>query len=346
MKERTLCTALVEEAVVGGCRREQACEDLGVSIRTVERWAGRPEGDERHGPLTAPSNKLTQEERTLVIEVATSPLYRDQSPSQIVPRLADLGVYVASESSFYRILAAEKMLTHRQASRPATCHRPEALTATAPNQVWSWDITYMRSLVAGMFFYLYLTLDVFSRKIVAWEVYEKESSDYAADLVGRACADEGIAGPGLVLHSDNGGPMKGATMLATLQRLCVIASFSRPSVSDDNPYSEALFRTLKYRPGYPSKPFATAEEARAWVEGFVRWYNTEHLHSGIRFVTPHDRHQGLDAEILLQRKATYELAKKKNPSRWSRTTRNWEPVKTVFLNPLKEEQISATKMAA
>ena len=346
MNERALCTDLVAEAVAGGCRREKACEDLGVSLRTVERWVGRPEGDQRLGPLTTPANKLTEPERKQVIELATSPLYRDQSPSQIVPRLADLGVYVASESSFYRILAAAKMLTHRQASRPATAHRPEAFTATAPNQVWSWDITYMRSLIAGMFFYLYLTLDIFSRKIVAWEVYEKESPDYAADLVRNACADEGIEGPGLVLHSDNGGPMKGATMLATLQRLGVIASFSRPSVSDDNPYSEALFRTLKYRPGYPSKPFNTKEEARSWVEGFVRWYNTEHLHSAIRFVTPQDRHQGCDPQILLHRKNVYEMAKKKHPSRWSKTTRNWEPVKKVFLNPLKEEKNSDTKKAA
>lgn len=346
MSDRVQCVNVVKEAVTEGCRRVRACDILGVSIRTVERWAHRPEGDARQGPLTTPGNKLTELERQRVIALATSPAYRDLSPSQIVPRLADQGEYVASESTFYRILAEVDMLTHRHASRPPTSHRPEAFAATAPNEVWSWDITYMKAPIVGVFFYLYLMLDIFSRKIVSWEVHERESTDDAAELIRRACADEGIDRPGLVLHSDNGGPMKGATMLATLQRLGVVASFSRPSVSDDNPYSEALFRTLKYRPGYPTKPFATIEEARAWVKGFVRWYNTEHLHSGIRFVTPESRHQRGDAEILRQRKHVYEMARQKHPSRWSKTTRNWEPVNCVLLNPLKEKRISDTKIAA
>ena len=137
----------------------------------------------------------------------------------------------------------------------------------------------------------------------------------------------------LVLHSDNGGPMKGATMLATLQKLGVMPSFSRPHVSDDNPYSEALFRTLKYRPEYPGKPFETPEAALAWVSVFVLWYNTEHLHSGIRFVTPDDRHFGRSETILANRRKVYEKAKRKNPERWSGETRNWAPVETVVLNP-------------
>lgn len=127
--------------------------------------------------------------------------------------------------------------------------------------------------------------------------------------------------------------MKGATMLATLQRLGVVPSFSRPGVSNDNPFSESLFRTLKYRPEYPSQPFKNEQEAQRWVDNFVRWYNTEHLHSEIRYVTPDDRHYGQEAAKLSKRKNVYELARKKNPGRWTRKTRNWKPVEAVHLNP-------------
>jgi len=138
----------------------------------------------------------------------------------------------------------------------------------------------------------------------------------------------------LVIHSDNGGPMKGASLLATLQSLGIVPSFSRPRVYDDNPYSEALFRTLKYRPEYPSLPFGSLEEARRWVEGFVRWYNTEHRHSAIRFVTPQVRHAGAESQVLFRRKEVYEAAKRRNPGRWSGTTRNWSPITEVILNPV------------
>ncbi|MCP3961575.1 MAG: transposase, partial [bacterium] len=144
-----------------------------------------------------------------------------------------------------------------------------------------------------------------------------------------------------------GGPMKGSTMLATLKRLGVVASFSRPRVSDDNPYSEALFRTLKYRPEYPSGPFASLEEARRWVEGFVRWYNGEHLHSAIRFVTPAARHSGREQEILRHRQEVYERARRRNPGRWSGATRNWHPIEVVALNPEKKTaETGLTEVAA
>ena len=151
----------------------------------------------------------------------------------------------------------------------------------------------------------------------------------------KAHLREGVLGDDLVLHSDNGSPMKGATMLATLQRLGVMPSFSRPSVSDDNPYSEALFKTLKYHPGFPDKPFESLEEAQRWVAGFVRWYNELHRHSALRFVTPGQRHRGEDIAVLEQRHALYEAAKVGHPERWSGSTRNWEPEGTVYLNPGK-----------
>jgi transposase InsO family protein len=175
--------------------------------------------------------------------------------------------------------------------------------------------------------------DVFSRKIVGWAVHETECNEHAARLLEESCAREGIARDRLVLHSDNGSPMKGATILATLQRLGVVTSFSRPRVSDDNPYSESLFRTLKYRPEYPGRGFASLDDARAWVCAFVRWYNTEHRHSAIRFVTPEQRHSGQDKDLLSERHQVYEAARRRHPDRWSRATRNWSPIEQVVLNP-------------
>jgi putative transposase len=196
--------------------------------------------------------------------------------------------------------------------------------------------TYLASAIRGLFYRLYLIEDLFSRKIVAWEVHAEENADHASHLIERACLAEGIHRPGLVLHSDNGSPMKGATMLGTLQRLGIIPSFSRPSVSDDNPYVESLFRTLKYTPAYPNQPFASIEAARAWVARFVHWYNEEHRHSAIRYVTPGQRHRGEDIAILANRQRVYEDARRANPNRWSQQTRNWAPIEEVWLNPMKE----------
>ena len=263
-------------------------------MRTFERWKKNPnQGDRRRGPNTVPANKLSPEERKRILEVANSVEYRDLPPSQIVPKLADQGEYVASESSFYRVLREEKLLSHRGKAQPRTHSRPDPLIATGPNQVWSWDITYLLSAIQGMFFYAYLFIDIFSRKIVAGEVFERQDGAYSALMLRKACLQYGISPGEVVLHADNGKPMKGATMLATLQNLGVAASFSRPSVSDDNPYSESLFRTMKYRPEYPTKPFETLEQARAWLDKFIDWYNNCHLHSGITFVTPAQRHAGV-----------------------------------------------------
>lgn len=325
---------LVDSAVASGARIEPAASILGLSARTVMRWRRQNGGcDQRRGPVTTPANKLTGREKQQILDVANSGAYRDMSPKQIVPKLADQGVYIASESSFYRVLKEHEMIQHRQRSKPATHHRPSEHVASGPNQVWSWDITYLRSSVRGMFFYLYMIVDVWSRKVIAATVFEQESMDLAAHLFTHACFIHGLQPEGLVLHSDNGGPMKGSTMQATLQKLGVIPSFSRPMVSDDNPYSEALFRTMKYRPEYPSGAFESVEQAQQWVDQFVSWYNTCHLHSAIRFVTPDDRHYGREEQILANRRAVYEKARRRHPNRWSRQTRNWNPVRLVWLNP-------------
>jgi len=319
---------------------------MDINVRTYRRWKDNPAGDKRRGPITEPANKLSPEEREEVIAVATCEEYRDLPPSQIVPRLADRGQYVASESTFYRILKEQDMLSHRGRAKPATHKKPEPLIATGPNQVWSWDISYLKSVVQGIFFYAYIIIDIYSRKIVAADVFEIESSEYASRLVKKACLIEGIGLNELALHSDNGSPMKGATLLATLQKLGVMPSFSRPAVSNDNPYSEALFRTLKYCPEFPTKPFQSVEAASAWLKTFTDWYNNIHLHSGIKFITPSDRHLGKDLQILQTRKDVYENARSENPNRWSKDTRNWNPITEVYLNPLKIKEGNDMKIAA
>jgi putative transposase len=328
---------LIDKAVAGGARLAKAAAIVGLSARCVIRW--RQSGvleDQRKGPATAPANKLSEQERMKVVEVANSARFRDVSPKQIVPTLADQGVYIASESSFYRVLKEQEMVKHRQPSKPASHNKPHEHVASGPCQVWSWDITYLRSPVQGMFFYLYMIVDVWSRKIMAANVFEEESMDLGAMLMTNACFTHRVDPEGLVLHSDNGGPMKGSTMLATLQKLGVVPSFSRPKVSDDNPYSESLFRTMKYRPQYPAHPFESLVDAQQWVDEFVCWYNTRHLHSSIRFVTPDDRHYDREHSILANRQSVYERARSRHPSRWSRQTRNWNPVLLVKLNPEKE----------
>lgn len=324
---------LIEEAVTAGARREKACEMLGLTARTLGRW-GDDREDGRHGPKSAPPNKLSAVERQRVVDVATSPEFRDLSPKQIVPQLADRKKYIASESTFYRVLRAENM-QHRRGAARAPSPRPREHVATGPWQVASWDITYLKSLVRGKFFFLYLVVDVWSRKILGWDVHDIESADLAAALIQRIRdqAGPGVDLRGWVLHADNGGPMRGATMLATMQRLGVVPSFSRPSVSNDNPFSESLFRTMKYVPEYPRDGFATLETARTWVAAFVAWYNHEHHHSGIGFVAPDDRHTGRDVAILAARRVTYEHARRRNPKRWPRHTRPWVRPAVVRLNP-------------
>jgi transposase InsO family protein len=324
---------LVDQAMKQGATLEAACERLGLSARTVQRWRQPQTAEDRRcGPRTRPANRLSEAERQRILTVANTEEFRDMSPKQIVPTLADRGQYVASESSFYRVLREAKQLAHRGRAR-APVARPKAEhLASRPCQVWSWDITYLRGPVRGSFLYLYLVVDVFSRRIMGWQVHTEESAEHAAQLIRSAWEAAGKP-EGLVLHSDNGGPMKGATMLATLQWLGVAPSFSRPRVSDDNAFSEALFRTLKYRPSFPREAFASVDDARAWVACFAAWYNGQHRHSAIRFVTPDERHFGAEAAVLAHRHDVYLHARRRAPERWSRHTRDWTPAGSVRLNP-------------
>ncbi len=268
------------------------------------------------------------------MNVLTSSRYAGLSPKQLVPQLADEGLYLASESTMYRLqrrhglCGQKRTVTRTHVTRACTVHH-----ATQPNQVWSWDITRLPTTLRGWFLHLYLMMDVWSRRIMGWRVAGAESAAIASELVTQICRDSNIDPCGLVLHSDNGAAMRGSTMIATLQWLGVVPSFSRPHVSDDNPYSEALFRTLKHTPAYPRLPFADIASAERWVARFVDWYNGVHRHSAIRYVTPDERHFGQEQAVLARRHELYENARAANPERWSRATRNWTPVSLVTLNP-------------
>ena len=343
--ERQQIIDWVDEAHSNGARYVRTAEVIGLPVRTLERWrlSSRSGDDARQHAATsrAPTNKLTQVEREAILNLVNQPRFSHLPPKQVVAILADEGLYLGSESSFYRVMREAKQIKRRDFTQAHSRVRPDPLAASGPNQVWSWDITYIASTVKGQFFYLYLFLDIYSRKIVGWEIYNTQTAELAQKVVIKACLREQVTKDQVRLHSDNGSPMKGATMLATLERLGVMPSFSRPSVSNDNAYSESMFRTLKYHSRRPSKPFDTLEEAREWVAQFVSWYNQEHRHSGITFVTPDQRHRGEDVELLAKRHQLYLTAREKNPQRWSGETRNWEPVGPVSLNPQNESKGAA-----
>ncbi len=329
---------LLAEAIAAGASQMSACGIIGIPARTMQRWRKFPEqGDRRPQRVQSPPNRLTDIERQRIVKVANSPEFGHQSPCQIVPQLADKGIYIGSESTFYRVLRSAGQIQHRGRANAPVWKKPDPLRATAPNQLYSWDITYLPTTVKGRHYYLYLFLDIFSRKAIGWAVYENELSDLASDVLRDVCAREGIEPGQVVLHSDNGNPMKGASMLAMMQELGVARSLSRPSVSNDNPYSESQFRTMKCHPTYPRKPFADLTEARNWVAQFIEWYNEQHRHSSIGFVTPSQRHAGLDKNILKHREVVYEEARLRNPNRWPGNTRNWTRVDEVHLNPSKSD---------
>lgn len=339
---RKTALTLINEAVEAGASLVLACAEVGICRRTHDRWRGqvRLQGsclDRRtlqKSPLIACQRRLTDEEREEVLRTCNSERFASKPPSQIVPILAEEGIYLCSEATMYRILKEAKQGEKRgRARRLNQPSKPSEVKVTAAGQCYSWDITFLPSLVRGHFFKLYMILDLFSRKVVGWEVHDRECGKYAADLLNKTRLNEGIDARQLTLHSDNGAAMKSESMLAMMDRLGVTKSFSRPSVSNDNPFSEAAFKTMKYVPNYPEKPFETIDCARKWVHSFVKWYNVEHRHSGIRFVTPNEKHSGLDADILSRRSQTYVNAQSTAPLRWSGKTRNWSPVTTVTLNP-------------
>jgi transposase InsO family protein len=334
---RTLIRQWLKEAVDAGARLGKALLIIGLTARCLQRWRD-DDVDLRTTRVQPPHNALSDAARAQVLEVMNSSPFAALPPTQIVPILADQGRYVASESTMYRILRQAQQLTHRASTRrPQVRTKPKAI-ATQPNQVATWDITYLPSAIRGRYWYAYVVLDVFSRKAVAWQVYVEESQQAASDLIEDYVAREGI-GPGrLTLHADNGAVMKGQTLYACLQRLDVAPSHSRAGMSDDNPFIESLFKTIKYRPTDPLVPFATLEAARAFMDRLLHWYNETHRHSGIHYVTPSQRHAGEDIAILERRHALYQAAKAKHPERWSGKTRDWRRKTQITLNPDRMEE--------
>ena len=317
LEDRRSLAREIDTAHRAGARLREACAVAGIDVRTLQRWRaedGLERGDRRPAAVRpTPAHALSAEEREQLLRVANEPRFADLPPARIVPTLADQGVYLASESSFQRVLRAE-------------------------GQTWSWDMTYLPAAVLGHWFYLYLILDVFSRKIVGFEVHDSDDSLHAAHLLKRTALAEGVHAMAdkPVLHGDNGATLKATTVLTMLHWLGIKPSYSRPRVSDDNAFVESLFRTAKYRPEFPARGFADLEAAREWAQRFVHWYNHDHRHSGIRYVSPAQRHEGLDRPILARRHALYLEARARHPRRWSRHTRNWSPIEVVTLNPERE----------
>ena len=347
LEDRQALAQGIDTAHLAGARLHLACEIAGIELRTLQRWKasdGLVAGDGRPQAVRpVPAHALSPAERAQVLRVANEPRFADVPPARIVPALADQGVYIASESTFSRVLREQGQNVRRgrakapRASRPPTTH-----IASGPREVWCWDMTYLPAVVLGRWFYLYLILDLYSRKIVGWEVHADDDADHACHLVRRTALAEGIAALRTkpVLHGDNGSTLKATTVLAMLNWLGVNPSYSRPRVSDDNAYAESLFRTAKYRPEFPAKGFQTLEEARQWAAAFVHWYNEEHHHSGIRYVSPAQRHDGRDQAILAARHALYQQARERNPARWSGNTRDWSHIGAVTLNPERDSVVT------
>ena len=240
------------------------------------------------------------------------------------------------------MLRERKQLNHRGRARAPKKKTKATHTAKAPGEVWVWDITYLHSAVAGIYYKLYFIMDLYSRKIIAHEAWEEENAEHSKTLLHRASLSEktALSVTPLVLHGDNGSPLKAGTVLATMQQLGITASHSRPRVSNDNPHAEALFRTAKYHPSLPSNGFPCLKTAREWALKFVEWYNHQHLHSSLNFVTPELKHTGGDAKTLHLRSKLYEEAKRKNPKRWIKgKTRDWTPISQTSLNPTDEREI-------
>ena len=325
LEDRQTLVHLITEARDTGSRQALACAVAGLDPRTFQRWRkndGLTRGDRRPDAIRpALSHALTEEERARIVEVANEPRFAETPPARIVPVLADEGVYIASESSFHRVLRAHGQMNRRGRARPPRRSRPPTThVATRPAAVWCWDVTFLPGTVQGRWFYLYLILDLYSRKIVGFEVHDTDCADHAAHLARRTALAEGVHAMPVkpVLHGDNGATLKGTTVLAMLHWLGIEPSYSRPRVSDDNPYAEALFRTAKYRPEFPVKGFAELDAAREWAADFVHWYNDIHRHSGIGYVTPAQRHAGQDRTLLATRHELYQRARRANPRRLGR----------------------------
>lgn len=301
----------------------RACRSFGIVERTYHHRKAVAEG--RQAPRASRAKpvdehlpvpwRIGDDERSHIKDVLCSPRFGDLAPAQVYATLLDEGVYLCSERTMYRVLHEYGLVRERRRGHRRSGHTPPMVHATGPNQAWSWDISYLAGPVVRVWFYLYVVLDIFSRKIVAWTLDTIESDEVAKRLITIACKREGINADQLLLHSDRGPQMTSTTIAELLEDLGVTRSLSRPRTSDDNPYSEATFKTVKYRPDYPDR-FESIDEARAWMRRFVAWYNHEHYHSGIAYLHPADVHADRVTDIVAARQNVLDTAYQTNPQRF------------------------------
>lgn len=335
LENRMRAIELIDEAVNSGARRKSACEVLEITLRTYRRWKKNPSGDRRKGAAKSIPRKLTEQERMTIIDLCCNYENKDKTPYEVYFSLLEGDkCYLASISTIYRILRETNKLHHRGNYKPRRKHAgPPEVVATAPNQVWCWDITWLPTEVRGIYLYCYSIIDIWDKSIVGWEIHDYEDEQLARDLFQRLKAKYKLQG--IHLHSDNGNPMKGMTLLAFLYSMKVSVSRSRPKVSNDNPFIESFFKTMKYSVCYPGK-FKNREQARSWMADFIDWYNNEHRHSGISYITPNEMRTGKHSEIFAVRNEVIMAAYEDHPERWSRKPKQWENSHTVYLNPSAE----------
>ena len=308
-----------------------ACQALGVSRATFYRRQRPAPGHQQ--PRPTPARALCETERERVLDVLASPRFVDRAPAEVVATLLDEGRYLCSERTMYRVLAASQPVRERRNQREHPAYTKPELVATGPNQTWSWDITKLLGPKKWSYFYLYVLLDIFSRYVVGWMVADRENSALAGRLIEETCHKQGVAPENLTLHSDRGAPMTSKCTAQLLADLGVTRSLSRPQVSDDNPFSEAQFKTLKYHPGFPAR-FDDIGAAIAYCRSFFPWYNTEHRHGGIAMLTPDDVHHGRAQAVLAERQRTLEAAWAARPERFVRGLPKPSPLpEAVWINP-------------
>lgn len=334
---RIQAVELIQEAQKNGARLLKACEALEISVSTFERWRSGKTSDSRKGASKVVARKLSDEERQEIIAVSCSNEYKDDNPYKIVASLLTKGTYIASISSFYRVLREKGLVKHRGNSRPGQSHsKPPELVATGPNQVWTWDITWLHSHIRGIFYFAYTIIDIWDRSIVKWAIHDREDDEFARELFQAAFEENDY--PNVFVHSDNGNPMKGMSLMALFYDLGISNSYSRPRISDDNPFIEAWFKTLKTHVSYPGK-FKSIADARIWFADFVHSYNGAHSHSGLHYITPMQVRSGEYSEIIIKRNETMKMAYKKNPLRWSNGVKQLPKKHIVYLNPSADTRI-------
>lgn len=333
-EQRALAVELIQEATAAGARLFKACEVMEIHIRTFKRWKAGKLTDCRKGAVKSVPRRLNADERQAIIDVCCSKEYQDLNPYEIHVLLLDRKIYMASVSTFYRVLRDHDLVHFRGNTRKGTAsHRPPERVATGPNQVWAWDITYLKSPNSGIYYYLYTIIDIWSRKIVGWHVDDRESYEVAEQLFKNLMAKYGLTN--VYLHADNGNPMKAGTMIMTLYKLGIVPSYSRPRVSNDNAFIESFFKTLKYMRSYP-KFFSSIDAARCWVADFLDWYNDKHLHSSIGYVTPNQKHSGVASQIIDARSQVKLRAYEAWKHRWSSKLALLPDPQVVVLNPSLE----------